>query len=154
MAQTPTIPEARTRPERDVPRRYLSDKDERDARVPSDAISWHGEKELPRISYHEGPTPRREQADHLESLIRLLAYSSTEKPRWQRIVEHANTLAAELGVSRERFYADALVEYIGKIENEKFTRELNASYEDVDQSEETEVLNYLVERYDPRFADE
>lgn len=151
MAQTPTIPETRTRPERDVPRRYLSDKDERDARAHSGGIWWLGEKELPRISYQKEPTPRREQTDHLESLIRLLAYTSTEKPRWQRIIEHANTLAAELGVPRERFYADALVEFIEKTENQRLTERYERIQED---EEDIAFLNHAVRHYDPRLADE
>jgi hypothetical protein len=151
MPGTPTIPGARKRVELDVSRRYLIDKDDRDAPPPSDELYKFGEKESRRISYWDDAWPRKDEAHQLEVLIRALAQTFAEKPRWQRIIEHANTLADELGVPRERFYADALVEFIEKTENER----LIERYERIQENEEDiAFLNHAVRHYDPRLADE
>ncbi len=86
--------------------------------------------------------------------VRALTRASAEKPRWKKIIEHANSLADERGMSREQFYSTALIEFIEKIENLRITEELNEVYKDIDQQEENALLNRLVSHYDPRLADE
>lgn len=85
--------------------------------------------------------------------VRTLAHSSAEKPRWQKIIEHADSLADERGMSREEFYSMALIELIEKFENERLTEEYNKDYDDMDGDEDLLVLNHLVGHYDPRLAD-
>ena len=65
------------------------------------------------------------------------AMNALEKPTYQRIVEHANSLADEVGMEREQFYQAALIEYIEKLENARTTQELNQVYKNIDAEEET-----------------
>jgi hypothetical protein len=97
---------------------------------------------------------QRDAGGQLEMYVRALTRASAEKPRWKKIIEHANSLADERGMSREQFYSTALIEFIEKIENLRITEELNEVYKDIDQQEENALLNRLVSHYDPRLADE
>lgn len=97
---------------------------------------------------------RKNAAVQLEMVIKALTIDSSEKPRWQKIMEHANSLADRLGMSREKFYETALIEYIEKLENARISEELNEAYKSIDQQEENAFLNRLVSHYDPRLADE
>ena len=152
--QTPTISDTKKRPEYDPTVMYGVEVDERDTRIPSEQTWGAEERKKLNATYHISSKTKRKQLAHLESFITTLAEMSTEKARWQRIIEHANSLADELEMPHEQFYSTALIEYIGKLENEKFTRELDESYKDADQNEDVAVLNYLIDHYDPRFADE
>lgn len=130
-------------------------KDARDKPDPTDR-QWGWPQESDAPPYPRPQTEEREKStvSWLEMRIRALAMASEDKPRWQKIIEHANALADEQGMPHEQFYATALIQYIGKLENEKFTHELNESYKDTNQDEDVAVLNYLVDHYDTRFADE
>lgn len=90
----------------------------------------------------------------LEAQLRSIVDMSAEKPRWQKIIEHANSLADERGMTREEFYSMALVELIEKLENARISRELNEAYKAIDQEEDLAYLNELVSHYDPRLADQ
>ena len=90
----------------------------------------------------------------LDAVIRSIANLSSEKPRWRKIVEHADSLADERGMTREQFYSKALIEFIEKIENLRVAEELNEVYKNIDQEEENAFLNRLVSHYDPQLADE
>lgn len=90
----------------------------------------------------------------LETHMRAIANTSAEKPRWQKIIEHASSLADERGMTCEEFYSMALVEFIEKLENEKITEQLNEAYKNIDQEEDVAFLNRVVSHYDPRLADE
>jgi hypothetical protein len=104
--------------------------------------------------YVEFKPSGREPVGQLEMYMRSLAESPVEKPRWQKLVEHANSLADELKIPREQFYWTALVEYIEKLENARVTDELNEAYKNIDREEDVAFLNRLVRYYDPRLADE
>lgn len=113
----------------------------------------HGESWfLPHISEFE--VRKRDAVGHLEKRVRTLAEKSAEKPRWQKIIEHANSLADEMEMSREQFYSTALIQFIEKLENARITNELNEVYKNIDQEEDVAFLNHLVRYYDPRLADE
>ena len=96
----------------------------------------------------------READNQLERHVGELAAASAEKPRWQKIIEHANSLADEAGMSREEFYSRALIELIEKLENARVTKELNEVYKNIDREEDVAFVNRLVRHYDPRLADE
>jgi serine phosphatase RsbU (regulator of sigma subunit) len=104
---------------------------------PKDEPQEHGHEEqpwfLPRRRFNARD---RDAASQLEKHVRALAAASAEKPRWQKIIEHANSLADEVGTSREEFYAAALIQYIEKRENERISRELNEAYGKIDQDED------------------
>lgn len=111
-------------------------------------------EEEPRFPSY-GLRPRERSAfGYPGACVGAVAAASADRPRWQKIIEHANSLADERGISREQFYAMALIEFIEKIENLRITEELNEAYENIDQQEETAFLNLLVRHYDPRLADE
>lgn len=97
---------------------------------------------------------KKSAASWLEMRMRTLAMASEDKQRWQRITEHANSLADERGMSHEEFYSKALIEFIEKIENLRITEELNEVYKNIDQEEENAFLHHLVSHYDSRLADE
>jgi len=78
--------------------------------------------------------------------------NALEKPPYQRIVEHANSLADEVGMEREQFYQAALIEYIEKLENARTTQELNQVYKNIDAEEDVAFLNRLVRHYAFRLA--
>ena len=71
--------------------------------------------------------------------------------RWSKITEHANRLADELGMTREQFYSEALIEFIEKTENQRLTEEYGRMEEN---EEDIAVLNRFVALYDPRLADQ
>ncbi len=97
---------------------------------------------------------RSDTVNSLGTYVRALSRASAEQPRWQRIIEHADSLADRLEMSREEFYETALIEYIEKLENARISRELNEAYKDIDQEEDLAYLNELVSHYDPRLADQ
>lgn len=153
MAVPPTMTEPiRKRPEQPE-QAYRLGSDERDVHGSSEDF-FESEEEKRSSIGRESRFSTREEAAHSEEFITNRGKTSTDRRRRQKVLEHANSLADDLGMSREQFYLAALVEYMGKIENEKATRELNESYEGVDQSKELAVLNYLVSHYDPQLADE
>lgn len=80
------------------------------------------------LSHFRTEVRRRAITGQLEEHVRATAAESAEKPRWQKVIEHANSLADERGMSREEFYATALIEFIEKRENERITEELNEVY--------------------------
>lgn len=133
-------------------------------RNPVDATLYHQHdpRDKPRKEREEAPyTTRcyfwpieREAFGQLGAYVNTLADVSAEKPRWLRIVEHANSLADKAGMSREEFYSKALIEFIEKTENLRITEELNEVYKDIDQQEENAFLNRLVRYYDSQLADE
>lgn len=90
----------------------------------------------------------------LETVIRSLANLSSEKPRWRKIVEHADSLAKESKMTREEFYSAALIGMIEKLENARINSELTEAYANIDQEEDINFLNNAVLHYDPRLADE
>lgn len=120
-------------------------------------------RDRPRERKREEPMPawlfyeavnRKALRGQLETRVRELAEASTEKPRWQKIIEHANSLADESGMSREQFYWMALAQLIEKFENVRISEELNEAYKHIDQEEDLAFLNHMVSHYDPRLADE
>lgn len=133
---------------------FKVDRDERDGRGSSEDFRESYETRKRAIRGRDNHFSTGNEAAHSEDLVANISRKHTDRLRLRKALEHATSLASELGMSREQFYIAALSEYIGKIENEKATRELNESYEGVDQSSEVEVLNYLVDHYDLRLADE
>src|SRR5215218_9113592 len=103
---------------------------------------------LPLFPHLKPILEKRDATSQLERYIRALATESAKKPRWQKIIEHANSLADELGVSRERFYWMALADYIEKLENARVTSELNDAYKHIDREDDVAFLNRLVSYYD------
>lgn len=97
---------------------------------------------------------RRNMPDWPNNYVRPPSDAPAAKSRWQKIIEHANSLADEQGMSREEFYSTALIEHIEKIENERLTEEYNEAHRAMGEEENLEFLNRLVNHYDPRLADE
>jgi hypothetical protein len=106
------------------------------------------------LAHYIFQAPKREAISQLEKHVRSIAEASAQKPRWQKIIEHANSLADELGMSREEFYSRALIDLIEKLENERLTEEYDEAYREMGEEEDLTVLNHLVRHYDPRLADE
>ncbi len=132
-------------------------------RNPVDASPYHTDprdkrreecERLRRLVFLSFESRDRDAVGRLEAYMKALASVSTDKPRWQKIVAHANSLAGELRIPRERFYQTALIEFIEKLENKRITEELNQAYKNIDQEEDVAFLNHLVRHYDPRLADE
>lgn len=98
--------------------------------------------------------PKAAAAGPLEAAVRAVIDASNEKPRWQKIVEHANSLAERSEMTREQFYSTALIEFIERLENERIAKEMNEAYKGIDQEEDLEFLRRAVRSYDPRLADE
>lgn len=96
----------------------------------------------------------RDATNRFEEYVRSSVRASADESRGRKVLDHADSLADEMGMPREEFYLGALIEYIEKRENERIGRELNEAYGKVDQSEDLARLNDLVGHYDPRLADE
>lgn len=124
------------------------------AKDPRDTPPGYEFGEMWLLSHFRTEVRRRAITSQLEEHVRATAAESAGKSRWQKIIEHANSLADERGMSREEFYSQALIEFIEKIENLRISEELNEAYKNIDQQEDTAFLNHLVSHYDPRLADE
>ncbi len=99
--------------------------DARDNPNPADGRWKEYDEESPRPRYSGGIAEIRGLVSELEMYTNALASTFSEQPRWQGIVEHANSLADELGMSREQFYSTALLALIEKYEEDKLTRAYN-----------------------------
>lgn len=96
----------------------------------------------------------RDATNQFEEYVRSSVRASADEPRGRKVLDHADSLADEVGMPREEFYLSALIEYIEKRENERISRELNEAYGKVNQDDDLVRLNDLVRNYDPRLADE
>lgn len=109
------------------------------------------ESDLPskarRSSRYLGSPPRELQ---LAALLRAALIVDERED----LTKHVSALADELGVSPEKLYSSALIEFIEKYENERIARELTEAYANIDQNEDVDFLNNAILHYDPRFADE
>lgn len=71
------------------------------------------------------------------------------------LFEKATRLSKELRVPRSRLIAEALREYLEKIENRKILREINAAYGDGDERPaETDSLRGALRRHKELLLDE
>ena len=135
-------------------RGYQADKP-RDRPNPRDLLFASEELEPRRASprwYGGGQSYRI--GSQMDAVIRSIANLSSGKPRWRKIVEHADSLAKESGMTREEFYSTALIEMIEKLENARINSELTETYANIDQEEDMGFLNSAVLHYNPRLADE
>lgn len=154
MTEMPTIPGAKKRPDLDPPVVYGLEEDERDVRTSSEHLWKVGGEEKPPFSILQMHSRKRDEFHHITAFVNALARISTEKPRWEKIVEHAESLAKESSITLEEFYSTALIEFIEKSENERINKELTEAYANIDQEEDLAFVNNVVRNYDPRLADE
>lgn len=154
MTEMPTISGAKKRPDLDPPVIYGLEEDERDARSPSENLWKVGGEEKPPLHIFQIHSPKRGEFHNITAFVEALARLSNDKPRWQKITEHAESLANDSDMTLEEFYSTALIEFIEKSENERINRELTKAYANIDQEEDLSFVNKVVRNYDPRLADQ
>lgn len=126
--------------------------DERDTPTPKDRLWEHQRGKSTNVQRHAFKTREKGAVSWLGVPAKALGATSADEPSRQEIVEHANSLADELGMSREQFYWTALIEFIEKIENERLTQEYNEAYDGGMEEEEKELLEDVKEYHRRRFS--
>lgn len=154
MTEMPTISGAKKRPDLDPPVVYGLEEDERDTRTSSENLWRIGGEEKPPLRIFQIHSHKRGELRYITAFVDALARLSNDKPRWQKITEHAESLAKESDMTLEEFYSTALIEFIEKSENERINKELTKAYANIDQEEDLAFVNKVVRNYDPRLADE
>lgn len=117
--------------------------DARDNPNPADGRWKEYDEESRRPRYSGGIAEVRGFVSEMEMYTNALASTFSEQPRWQRIIEHAHSLADERGMSREEFYSTALLALIEKYEDEKLTRAYDEAYDGEMEEEEEEMLRHV-----------
>ncbi len=72
---------------------------------------------LRRLLYLRGPAQYKDtMVFDVETFMKVLASTSADRRRWQKVIKRIDTLASELGVDREQVYYMALAGFIEKYE--------------------------------------
>lgn len=126
--------------------------DDKDAPNPRDRLWERRNDELANIKRLGSKAPVKCAVGWPSMIVEAPKATSDDEPSRREIVEHANALADELGMSRQQFYLTALIELIEKIENERLTQEYNEAYGGGMEEEEEELLRSVKEYHRRRLS--
>jgi hypothetical protein len=109
-------------------------------RDPRDAERKRREEGSFTVTHSDWGVPRVGKASATERYFRAVALTSKDRLRWRRMIEHANNLAQERGMTREEFYSKALIGLIEALENDKLAEELSEIYGTETDDQQKEFL--------------
>lgn len=126
--------------------------DDKDAPNPRDRLWERQGEELANVKRLGGKAPEKGAVSWPKMIVEAPEATPDDEPSRREIIEHANALADELGMSRQQFYLTALVEFVEKIENERLTQEYNEAYSGGMEDAEKELLRDVKEYHRRRLS--